>query len=79
MASVTFQIPSEVRKLLSKHLEFKWAKVIADALRNYARKLWLMYKISAKNKLSNQDIDVLIRRLRPIFGNVIKTYHEIDR
>jgi hypothetical protein len=59
MASVTFQIPSEVRKILAKYPKIKWDKVVADTLWNYARKLRLMDKIAAKSKLSSQDIDEL--------------------
>jgi len=53
MASVTFQIPSEVRKILAKYPRIKWDKVVADTLWNYARKLRLMDKIAAKSKLSS--------------------------
>jgi hypothetical protein len=64
MASVTFQVPSEVRKILSKHPEIKWDKVVADTLWNYARKLRLMDKISVKSKLSSQDIDDLNKEIK---------------
>ena len=64
MASVTFQIPSEVRKTLAKYPKIKWDKVVADTLWNYARKLRLMDKIAAKSKLSSQDIDELNKTIK---------------
>ncbi len=64
MASVTFQIPSEVRKILAKYPTIKWDKVVADTLWNYARKLRLMDKIAAKSKLSSQDIDELNKTIK---------------
>ena len=53
MPSVTFQIPSEAKKVMSKYPKIKWDKVVADTLWNYARKLRLMDKIAAKSKLSS--------------------------
>ena len=64
MASVTFQEPSEVRKILAKYPKIKWDKVVADTLWNYARKLRLMDKISVKSKLSSQDIDDLNKEIK---------------
>ncbi len=64
MPGVTFQIPSEVKKILSKHPEIKWDKVVADTLWNYARRLRLMDKIAAKSKLSSQDIDQLDKTIK---------------
>ena len=64
MPSVTFQIPSEVKNILSKHPEIKWDKVVADTLWNYARKLRLMDKIAAKSKLSGQDLDELDKAIK---------------
>ena len=64
MASVTFQVPSEVRKILAKYPKIKWDKVVADTLWNYARKLRLMDKISVKSKLSSQDIDELNKTIK---------------
>ncbi|MBI5968327.1 MAG: hypothetical protein HY882_10790 [Deltaproteobacteria bacterium] len=64
MPTVTFQIPSEVKKILSKHPEIKWDKVVADTLWNYARKLLLMDKITSKSKLSSQDIDELDKAVK---------------
>jgi hypothetical protein len=65
MPSVTFQIPSEAKKVMSKYPKIKWDKVVADTLLNYARKLRLMDKISAKSKLSSQDIDELNKTIKP--------------
>ena len=53
---------------MSKYPKIKWDKVVADTLLNYARKLRLMDKISAKSKLSSQDIqdiDELNKTIKP--------------
>jgi hypothetical protein len=62
--SVTFQIPSEARKVMSKYPKIKWDKVVADTLLNYARKLRLMDRIAAKGALSKQGIDELDKAIK---------------
>jgi hypothetical protein len=64
MPSVTFQIPSEARKVMSKYPKIKWDKVVADTLLNYARKLRLMDRIAGKGALSNQDVDELDKAIK---------------
>jgi hypothetical protein len=59
MPNVTFQIPSEVKEILSKHSEIKWDKVVADTLWNYAKKLRLLDKIASKSKLTHQNANKL--------------------
>jgi len=59
MPSVTFQIPSEVKEILSKHSEIKWDKVVADTLWNHAKKLRLLDKIASKSKLTHQNANKL--------------------
>lgn len=59
MPNMTFEIPLEVKKILSDHPEIKWDRVVTDTLWNYAKKIRLMDKIASKSKLSIQDIDKL--------------------
>jgi hypothetical protein len=57
MPNITFEIPNEIKKILSDHPEIKWDKVVTDTLWNYAKKIRLMDKIASKSKLSLQDVD----------------------
>jgi hypothetical protein len=64
MSNITFQIPSEIKEILSKHPEIKWDRIVADTLWNYAKKLRLMDKIASKSKLSDQDVDKLDKAIK---------------
>jgi hypothetical protein len=64
MANITVQVPSEVKEILSKHPEIKWDKIVADTLWNYGKKLRLMDKITAKSKLSNQNVEKLDKAIK---------------
>jgi hypothetical protein len=74
MSSVTFQIPSEVKEILSKHSEIKWDKVVADTLWDYAKKLRLLDKIALKSKLTHQNVDKLDKAIK---SNLLKYYKRI--
>jgi len=71
MPSVTFQIPSEVKEILSKHSEIKWDKVVSDTLWNYAKKLRLLDKIASKSKLTLQNANKLDKVVKT---NLLKHY-----
>ena len=71
MPDVTFQIPSEVKEILSKHPEIKWDKFVADALWNYAKKLRLLDKIASKSKLTHQNAEKLDKTLK---AKLLKRY-----
>lgn len=64
MSNITFQIPSEIKEILSKHPEIKWDRIVVDTLWNYAKKLRLMDRIASKSKLSDQDVDKLDRAIK---------------
>lgn len=64
MPSVTFQIPSEVKEILSKHSEVKWDKVVADTLWNHAKKLRLLDKIASKSKLTQPNATQLDKAIK---------------
>ena len=71
MPNVTFQIPSEVKKILSEHSEIKWDKVVADTLWNYAKKLRLLDEIASKSKLTYQNADKLDKAIK---SSLLKHY-----
>ncbi len=64
MPDITFQIPTEVEKILSSHPEIKWDMVVTESLRNYAKKLRLMDKIVSKSKLSARDVNILDKSIK---------------
>ena len=64
MPNITFQIPSEVNEILSKHPEIQWDKVVVDTLWNYAKKLRLLDKIVSKSKLTHQHADKLDKTIK---------------
>lgn len=64
MPNITFQIPSEVNEILSKHTEIQWDKVVVDTLWNYAKKLRLLDKITSKSKLTHQNADKLDKAIK---------------
>jgi hypothetical protein len=64
MPDITFQIPTEVIKILSNHPEIKWDRIVTESLWNYAKKLRLMDKIASKSKLSSRDVNVLDKSIK---------------
>ena len=73
MPNITFEIPIEIKKILSEHPEIKWDKVVTDTLWNYAKKIRLMDKIASKSKLSIQDVDKLDKTVK---ARLLKHYRK---
>jgi hypothetical protein len=71
MPNVTFQIPSEIKEILSQYPEIKWDKVVTDTLWSYAKKLRFGDKLTSKSKLTIQDIDKLDHAFK---ANLLKRY-----
>lgn len=59
MPKVTFDIPADVKDIVSKHPEINWNKVISDTLWNYAKKIKLMDSITSKSKLTEKDVETI--------------------
>ncbi len=64
MPTISFQIPKEIKKILSNHPEIKWDKLVIDTLCNYAKKIQLMDKITQKSKLTKQDVEELDKAVK---------------
>lgn len=64
MPDITFQIPTEVEKILASHPEIKWDMVVTESLWNYAKKLRLMDQIVSKSKLSARDVNILDKSIK---------------
>ena len=71
MPNVTFQIPSEIKEILSQHPEIKWDKVVTETLWSYAKKLRLGDKLTSKSKLTIQDVVKLDHAIK---ANLLKRY-----
>jgi len=59
MPKVTFEIPADIKDILTKHTEIDWDKIISDTLWNYAKKIKLLESITAKSRLTDKDVEVL--------------------
>jgi hypothetical protein len=59
MPKITFDIPSDVKDVISRHSEIDWNKLISDVLWNYAKKIRLLDSIASKSKLDSKDVEVI--------------------
>ena len=73
MPKVTFNIPSEVNDVISKHSEINWNKVISDTLWNYVKKIKLVDSITSKSKLTDKDVEAIDHAIK---ADLIKKYQK---
>ncbi|MDP3111983.1 MAG: hypothetical protein Q8M71_07775 [Thermodesulfovibrionales bacterium] len=64
MPKVTFEIPADIKDILTKHSEIDWDKIISDTLWNYAKKIKLLESITAKSRLTAKDVEVLDHEIK---------------
>lgn len=64
MPKISFEIPSDIQEIMTKHSEINWDKVISDTLWNYARKIRLLDSITSKSKLSEQDVNAIDHEIK---------------
>ncbi|WP_333654381.1 hypothetical protein [Dissulfurispira sp.] len=64
MPKVSFEIPVEVKKTISKHKDIKWDKIVSDALWGYTKKIELLDSIVKKSKLSGKDAELLNKSIK---------------
>lgn len=64
MSKVSFEIPNDVKDILTKHTEIDWNKIISDTLWNYAKRIKLLESITAKSRLTDKDIDTLDHEIK---------------
>lgn len=50
MSEIAFQIPIEIKKIISRYPKVQWEKVVRDTLWNFSKKIQLMDKITSKSK-----------------------------
>ena len=71
MPKITFNIPSEIRTMISKHSEINWDKVINDTLWNYAKKIKLLDSITSARWLTDKDVDTIDHAIK---ADLLKQY-----
>ncbi len=64
MPKVSFEIPDDVKDILSKHTEIDWDKIISDTLWSYAKKIKLLESITAKSNLTDKDVEILDHEIK---------------
>ncbi len=64
MPKVTFEIPADIKDILTKHTEIDWDKIISDTLWNYAKKIKLLESITSKSRLTDKDVEVLDHEIK---------------
>jgi hypothetical protein len=64
MPKVTFEIPADIKDILTKHTEIDWDKIISDTLWSYAKKIKLLEAITSKSSLTNKDVEVLDHEIK---------------
>jgi hypothetical protein len=71
MPKITFNIPSDIKDIISKHSEIDWNKIISDILWNYAKKIKLLDSITSKSKLTTKDIEAIDHAIK---ADLLKKY-----
>ena len=64
MPKVTFEIPADIKDILTKHTEIDWDKIISDTLWSYAKKIKLLEAITSKSSLTDKDVEVLDHEIK---------------
>lgn len=64
MPKVTFEIPADIKDILTTHTEIDWDKIISDTLWSYAKKIKLLESITSKSSLTDKDVEVLDHEIK---------------
>ena len=64
MPKITFEIPIDIKDIVQKHTEIDWDKIVSDTLWNYAKKIKLLDSIACKSKLTEKDIEALVKLMQ---------------
>lgn len=74
MPKVSVQIPAEVSKVMARHPEVNWDKVISNTLWNYAKKIRLLDSITSKSVFTDKDIETIDHAIK---ADLLKKYQSI--
>jgi hypothetical protein len=64
MPNMTLAIPEDLRKIMRKHNEIKWSEVARMSLWSKAEQLEWMDRVTAKSKLTEEDIEEFDRKIK---------------
>ena len=64
MATVVFDLPVEIKEIISKYSEVQWDKLVKDTIWSYAKKIQLADKITSKSKLNEENVKHLDKLIK---------------
>jgi hypothetical protein len=73
MPKVTFEVPVELRKNMSKHKDVKWDSIVSDALWNYSKKIELLDNLAIHGKMTDEDAAALNRSVKKALASRYKS------
>ncbi len=73
MPKVSFEVPSDIKGVVAKYKEINWNKVVSNTLWDYTRKIKILESITAKSRLTSNDIEALDHKIK---ADVLKKYQK---
>ncbi len=64
MVNVTFAVPEELHKKMKRFSDIKWTEVARKAIEHRVQDLETLEKITAKSKLTQQDIEEFGKKIK---------------
>lgn len=64
MPKVSFEVPVEVKKTMTKRKDIKWDMVVSDALWSYTKKLELLDSITGKSTFTEDGAAIINRNIK---------------
>lgn len=61
---MTLAVPEDLHKLIKRHPEVRWSAIARASMWEYAKKLALLDELTAKSKLSDQDVEEIGRKVK---------------
>ena len=71
MPKISIEIPQETNKIIIKHPEIDWNKLISATLWSYAKKIMFLDSMSSKSKLTTKDVETLDHAIKT---DILKKY-----
>lgn len=61
---MTLAVPEDLHRLIKRHPEVRWSAIARASMWEYAKKLALLDELTAKSKLSDQDVEEIGRKVK---------------
>ena len=71
MTNMTLAVPEDLKKIMDKHREVRWSEIARQAMWSHAQKIELMDNLTAKSKLTDEDIKKLDKKIK---RNIARKY-----